>query len=267
MKNIVKDFKRQDTEKDLGDGGYINHPKIVRFAMFISYLNWIVAIALPLAYWNAANKNGFPWDPHIIFAVYCFLIVLFELCVALTVNPGRFFSSCDYACFCGFGWVIRDTYLLFVGMLSRGDVYTDGTFLVVAYHTPDTKLFVPALVMYLLGIVLFQFIIEGGFFLWILCHVESQQHATNLLFRHGDIVLVMDMFGSQRLQDKKERDCIVSTCRFCCEDISQTIIQVLFLLEDHESSDNNDLIMISIVIAITLSALKFLTAGWQCFTC
>merc|ERR1740129_1090165 len=126
MRKIAKDFKRQDTEKALSEYDYRQHWEIVCLAIFISYLNWIVAIVLPLAYWNAADKNGFPWDPHIIFAVYCFLIVLFELCVALTVNPGRFFSSCDYACFCGFGWVIRDTYLLFVGMLSRGDVYTDG---------------------------------------------------------------------------------------------------------------------------------------------
>ena len=85
-----------------------------------------------MAYWNAANQEGYPWDPHIIFAIYCFLVAIFELYVAFTVNPERVYSFCDYTFFCGFGWVFRVIYNLLVGVLSRGDVYTDGIFVVIA---------------------------------------------------------------------------------------------------------------------------------------
>ena len=101
-------------------------------AVFISYLNWIVAIILPMAYWSSANQDGYPWDPHIIFAIYCFFIALFELSVSFLVNTEKLSSFYDYTCFCGCGWVFKIVRDLLVGLLSRGDVYTDGTFVVVA---------------------------------------------------------------------------------------------------------------------------------------
>ena len=129
----LRNFKRQDTVRAIGNSVYNENPQIVKRAFFISYLNWVVAIILPMAYWNAASQEGYPWDPHIIFAIYCIFVGIFELYVAFTINRERLFSFCDYTCFCGFGWIVRIIFDLLVGVLSRGDVYTDGMFVVIAY--------------------------------------------------------------------------------------------------------------------------------------
>jgi len=258
MEIVTKNFKRQETDAGLDKFQYEDYSKIVTAAIFISYLNWVVAVVLPLAYWNSATKDGYPWDPHIIFAIYCALVAIFEIFAVVTMNPARLFSSWDYSCFCGFGWTLRVIFDLLTGVLSRGDVYTDGTFIVVVYHTPDSDLFLPAITMYMLGVVFFQCVIEG---MALGCQVDTPLKSldvrANFTFRYGDLNLLMDIAGIQGEENAAVREFFISACRFCCEDISQTIIQVMFLLEPHESNENRDLVTVSIVIAILLSATKF----------
>ena len=134
-------------------------------------------------------------------------------------------------------------------------------FVTLRYHTPDTNLFVPAIVMYMVGVVFFQFLIEGVFLAWFV--YQNELDATNIMLRHGDLFLLTDVLGLDQDFKVALREVGISTCRFCCEDISQTIIQILFLFEDHESSENNDLVMVSIAIAISLSATKFVGALWK----
>jgi len=255
-------FKRQDTVNGFQNKDYERNTGILVMTTLVSGINWIVAIILPFAYWNSATKDGYPDDPHIIFAAYCFLVALFELYVAFTLHSERLFSFCDYGFFCGCGWVFRVIFYLFVGVLGRSDVYTDGTFVVVAYHTPDTKLFLPAIVMYIFGIVLCQFFIEGGVifsnFMEPIVHGRGLHDPVIAVAacRHGDLNLIMNVLGERDDVTFSEVKLIAYTCRFCCEDIVQTIIQILFLLEPHKSDQNQELIIVSILIGITLSMVK-----------
>ena len=132
--------------------------------------------------------------------------------------------------------------------------------------------------MYMLGVVFFQCIIEGGFLIFSLAadawesyeagdfdDVDEYLDFTNVIFRHGDLILVMDVFGLDENDKIAMRDCGVAACRFLAEDISQTIIQFLFLMEDHGSNESRELVIFSIVIAITLSSIKFLGGVWKCY--
>ena len=136
------------------------------------------------------------------------------------------------------------------------------------YHTQDTDLFVPAIVIYMLGIVFFQCIIEGSYLLFFTIHAWMDgvnSDATNLVFRHGDLILVMNVFGLNEDRKVVVRDLGVAACRFLAEDIPQTIIQILFLMEDRKNNENKGLVMVSIGIAMTLSSIKFVGAAWKCY--
>lgn len=230
-------------------------------ASVVCFLNWIVAICIPFAYWNSASKEGYPWDPHIIFAVYSFVVVLFELCYAFILYPKTLFSFCNYEVLCGCGWIFRVIYHLFIGLLSRADIYTDGTFVVVAYHTPDSNLFIPALVMYILGVVVCQFLCEGDIILMRLREEATDRGTQDILFRHGGLDLIEHV---RRSGGNTAFNFYVAACRLCCEDIAQTVIQMMFLLEPHGSNENKYLIMTSIIIGILLSIFKCCSTLCSC---
>jgi len=233
--------------------------------VFVSMLNWLVAIVLPFCFLNSASKDGFPWLTHYIFGAYCVLVICYELFALYRMEGFQYYFAKLTFTFCGsakcsFGSVLIPLNL-FTGMLARTDVYTDGTFVVVAWHYRDESvLWIPALILYIFGVFLLQSFLQGLYISFqIFYHdnisVDYMQHA---IAAYGQMMLLTQAIGLKGNYDHNSTfvDMGLSAIRFTCEDVSQTVIQILFLNSVTTKEGDRKLVLVSIVVAISLSFIR-----------
>lgn len=231
--------------------------------LLVSCSNWVVAIFIPFVFWTKVDKSGYPWYAHYIFIAFAVFTAFYELYFVFRNGGFSIFRRrLTYKC-CGcwsisFGILLVPFHLI-LGALSRADTYTDATFIAVAWnYREESPLWIPSLVIFVGGVFFGQYLFFGYVIIaWLHLVLEEEDERAQFIAMYGQLMLFAERikFGNDDEMEAIERT-LLSIPRFCCEDLPQTIIQILFLVTVEIKGANRALILSSIIIAFILSLIR-----------
>lgn len=237
-------------------------------------LHWIFIITLPLigGIWSSC-EDGYPWACHGIFLAYLLFAISMEFAIVWKNEEfWRWMKSKSKVCAkndnCRLPWKVLAFVYAAIGACSRADLYTDLTFLWTAYHCD--LYFAEAVVVMSIGVGCCQCCIPSvwsGYFL-----LDFTQVSVVSMLRVSDAMVLANWNAAMTAQksdahdgpaavveSSKNFDGMMAIIRFIFEDLSQTILQLLFLFHESRPSitdRSNLLVLISVILAFCLSFMR-----------